>query len=157
MAHILVTLEEQRTIVRGILEQGIDYVCESYHFEFTLELVRTAMRDKVGDIPYKYTMGIEDDGNFKDAEDHFFGAETPKEAVLMYVHNQDWDSAQRVAEEHDSNSVSDVLVGQAKVAFEAKDLAKFESLLLRTQGPELAILAGQELVQIGSSTSLSWR
>ena len=62
----------------------------------------------------------------------------------MQVHNQDWDSA----EEHDSNSVHDVLVDQVKVAFKAKDLAKFESLLLRTRGPELAILAGPKLVQI---------
>jgi len=29
-----------------------------------------------------------------------------------YVHNQDWDSAQRVAEENDPDSVTDVLVGQ---------------------------------------------
>ena len=48
----------------------------------------------------------------------------------MYVHNQDWDSAQRVAEAHDPDSVSDVLVGQAKVAFDQKDWSRFESLLL---------------------------
>jgi hypothetical protein len=30
-----------------------------------------------------------------------FQAKKPKEAVLMYVHNQDWESAQRVAEAHD--------------------------------------------------------
>ena len=53
--------------------------------------------------------------------------------------NQDWDSAQRVAEEHDQASVADVLVGQAKVAFEAGNFAKFESLLLRAQRPELAV------------------
>jgi hypothetical protein len=28
-------------------------------------------------------------------------AKKPKEAVLMYVHNQDWESAQRVAEAYD--------------------------------------------------------
>ena len=31
---------------------------------------------------------------------------------FRYVHNQDWDSAQRVAEENDPDSVTDVLVGQ---------------------------------------------
>merc|ERR1719427_2062536 len=61
------------------------------------------------------------------------------EAVLMFVHNQDWEAAQRVAEQHDTDSVSDVLVGQAKLAFEAKDYSKFESLLLRAQRPELAV------------------
>ncbi len=38
----------------------------------------------------------------------------PKEAVLMYVHQQKWDSAQSVAEEHCPESVPDVLVGQVR-------------------------------------------
>ena len=33
-------------------------------------------------------------------------------SCFRYVHNQDWDSAQRVAEENDPDSVTDVLVGQ---------------------------------------------
>jgi len=33
-------------------------------------------------------------------------------SCCRYVHNQDWDSAQRVAEENDPDSVTDVLVGQ---------------------------------------------
>ena len=123
----------------GILEAGIDYACESYQFEFAFELAKTAMKDKIEEIHYKYAMALEDDGKFAEAEKHFVKAKKPKEAVLMYVHNQDWDSAQRVAEQHDTDSVSDVLVGQAKVAFESKDYAKFESLLLRAQRPELAV------------------
>ena len=51
-------------------------------------------------------------GKFKEAEDSFISAKRPKEAVLMYVHCQDWDSAQRIAEQWDPSSVSDVLVGQ---------------------------------------------
>ena len=94
----------------GILEQGIDYACESFQFEFAFELAKTAMKDKIEDIHYKYAIALEDDGKFKDAEAHFVKAKKSKEAVLMYVHNQDWDAAQRVAEEHDPSSVSDVLV-----------------------------------------------
>ena len=115
----------------GILEQGIDYACESYQFEFAFELAKLAAKDKMVDIHCKYAMALEDEGKFKEAENQFIKAKKPKEAVLMYVHNQDWDSAQRVAEEHDQASVADVLVGQAKVAFEAGNFAKFESLLLR--------------------------
>ena len=59
--------------------------------------------------------------------------------LIRYVHAQDWESAQRVAESHDSESVADVLVGQAKVAFQDRDFPKAESLLLRAQRPELAI------------------
>ena len=117
----------------GILEQGIDFACESYLFDFAFELARLAADDKTDDIHMKYAMALEDEGKFGEAEAQFIKAKKPKEAVLMYVHNQDWDSAQRVAEEHDQDSVSDVLVGQAKVAFDVKDWAKFESLLLRAQ------------------------
>ena len=35
-------------------------------------------------------------------------------SYCRYVHNQDWDSAQRVAEENDPDSVTDVLVGQVQ-------------------------------------------
>jgi hypothetical protein len=44
-----------------------------------------------------------------------------------------------VAESHDPDSVSDVLVGQARFAFEEKEYAKAESYLLRAQRPELAV------------------
>lgn len=130
----------------GLLEQGIDYACESYQFEFAFELAKTAMKEKVEDIHYKYAMALEDDGKFQEAESHFVKARRPKEAVLMFVHNQDWEAAQRVAEQHDTDSVSDVLVGQAKLAFEAKDYSKFESLLLRAQRPELAVKQYREQV-----------
>ena len=123
----------------GILDQGIDYACESYQFEFAFELAKLAAKDKMDDIHCKYAMALEDEGKFKEAEVQFIKAKKPKEAVLMYVHNQDWDSAQRVAEEHDQASVADVLVGQAKVAFESGNFPKFESLLLRAQRPELAV------------------
>ena len=56
-----------------------------------------------------------------------------------YVHAQDWDSAQRVAEQYDKESVNDVLIGQARCAFEAKDYQKSESFLIRAQRPELAL------------------
>ena len=59
--------------------------------------------------------------------------------TFRYVHNQDWDSAQRVAEQHEPDSVQDVLVGQARHAFQEKDFQKGESFLLRAQRPELAI------------------
>jgi hypothetical protein len=56
-----------------------------------------------------------------------------------YIHNQDWQNAQRVAEEHDSDSLSEVLLGQAKDVFSSKNYPHFESLLLRAQKPELII------------------
>ncbi|KAK2158150.1 hypothetical protein NP493_1800g00020 [Ridgeia piscesae] len=123
----------------GLLEAAIDYAAENCAFEFAFDLARTAMKKKMVEIHLKYAMFLEDEGKFKEAEAEFVKAGKPKEAVLMYVHNQDWDSAQRVAEEHDPDSVADVLVGQARFAFEEKEFQKAESFLLRAQRPELAI------------------
>ena len=53
-------------------------------------------------------------GKFREAEESFAAAGKPKEAVLMYVHQQAWDDAQRVAELHCPESVSDVLIGQVQ-------------------------------------------
>lgn len=55
------------------------------------------------------------------------------------MHNKDWDNAQRVAEQHDPSSTSDILIGQAKMAFDERNYQKAESFLLRAQRPELAI------------------
>ena len=69
--------------------QGIDYACESYQFEFAFELARLAAQHKTSDIHCKYAMALEDEGKFKEAEGHFVKGGKPKEAVLMYVHNQE--------------------------------------------------------------------
>ncbi|KAK3767076.1 hypothetical protein RRG08_017951 [Elysia crispata] len=123
----------------GLLEAAIDYAAENCAFDFAFELCTIAMKEKLPDVHLKHAMYLEDEGKFNEAEQEFVQANRPKEAVLMYVHNQDWDSAQRVAEAHDADSVADVLVGQARFAFEEKDFTRAESYLLRAQRPELAI------------------
>ncbi|XP_012943117.1 intraflagellar transport protein 172 homolog isoform X1 [Aplysia californica] len=123
----------------GLLDAAVDYAAENCAFDFAFELCTIAMKEKLPDVHLKHAMFLEDEGKFPEAEQEFVKAQRPKEAVLMYVHNQDWDSAQRVAEAHDPDSVADVLVGQARFAFEEKDYTKAESYLLRAQRPELAI------------------
>ncbi|CAI9571384.1 unnamed protein product [Staurois parvus] len=123
----------------NLLEMAIDQAAEKYTFDFAFELGRLAMKEKLPEIHLKYAMLLEDEGKFNEAEAEFVKAGKPKEAVLMYVHNQDWDAAQRVAELYDPGSVGDVLEGQARFAFEQKDYQKAEAFLLRAQRPELAV------------------
>ena len=54
-------------------------------------------------------------GKFQEAEQEFMSAGKPKEAVLMYVHQKNWENAQRVAELHCPDSVADVLIGQVSL------------------------------------------
>ena len=65
---------------------------------------------------HTHTLSLSSQGKFAEAEEEFIHAGKPKEAVLMYVHQQDWDSAQRVAELHCPDSVADVLVGQVRTS-----------------------------------------
>ncbi|XP_033644927.1 intraflagellar transport protein 172 homolog [Asterias rubens] len=123
----------------GLLESAIDYATENCAFDFAFDLARTAMKNKMPDISLKHAMFLEDEGKYPEAEAEFIKASKPKEAVLMYVHNQDWDSAQRIAEEYDPDSVTDVLIGQARYAFDQKEYQRCEAFLLRAQRPELAI------------------
>ncbi|XP_054675420.1 intraflagellar transport protein 172 homolog isoform X4 [Grus americana] len=123
----------------GLLEMAIDHAADSGVFEFAFELARLSMKQKMPEIHLKYAMFLEDEGKFEEAEAEFIKAGKPKEAVLMFVHNQNWDAAQRVAEAHDPDSVADVLVGQARFAFEQREFQKAEAFLLRAQRPELAI------------------
>ncbi|XP_043365854.1 intraflagellar transport protein 172 homolog isoform X3 [Dermochelys coriacea] len=123
----------------GLLEMAIDHAADNGIFDFAFELARLSLKQKTPEIHFKYAMFLEDEGKFEEAEAEFIKAGKPKEAVLMFVHSQNWDAAQRVAEAHDPDSVADVLVGQARFALEQKEFQKAEAFLLRAQRPELAV------------------
>lgn len=84
-------------------------------------------------------MVLEDDGKFSEAEAEFILAEKPKEAVLMYIHNENWINALRVAESYEPSTVPEVLQAQAAQCFKNKEFSEFEVLLLRAQVPELIV------------------
>lgn len=123
----------------GLLDYAIESAANNFSFDFAFDLARLACKDKIPEIHLKHAIYLEDEGKFPEAEVEFIKAGKPKEAVSMYVHNKDWASAQRVAEGHDPESVSEVLVNQAKFCFEQKDFQKAEAFLLRAQRPELAV------------------
>ncbi|XP_050543646.1 intraflagellar transport protein 172 homolog isoform X2 [Daktulosphaira vitifoliae] len=123
----------------GLLNECIDHANDSYQFEFAFELAKSGNAERLPDVHYKYALVLEDDGKFQEAEFHFVAGLKPKEAVLMYTHNQDWDNAERVAAEHDKSSIPDVLLSRAKIEFEAANYSKFEALVLRCQKPELIV------------------
>ncbi|KAJ3030518.1 hypothetical protein HK097_005620, partial [Rhizophlyctis rosea] len=124
----------------SLLSPAIDYATENGAFDFAFELSRFSTdKTKLADVHYKHAMFLEDEGKFKEAEQSFVLAGKPKEAILMYIHNEDWEEALRVAEGYEPESVGEVLIGRAKVCFERNDFPKGESLLLRAQRPELAI------------------
>mmetsp|Transcript_26109 Transcript_26109/g.57041 ORF Transcript_26109/g.57041 Transcript_26109/m.57041 type:complete len:1764 (+) Transcript_26109:195-5486(+) len=123
----------------GLLEQAIDYAIESGAFQQAFELTRAGAKAKLPEVHLKYAMFLEDEGRFQEAEAEFISAQKPKEAVDMYIHNQDWDSGMRVAEQYDPASVSDVLIAQARSAIERKQYQLAEAMYLKAKRPELAL------------------
>ncbi|KAI9201990.1 uncharacterized protein BJ171DRAFT_584638 [Polychytrium aggregatum] len=123
----------------GLLDAAIDFATENGAFDFAFELSRFADKYKLADVHYKHAMFLEDEGKFPEAEAAFILAGKPKEAILMYIHNENWDAALTVAETYEPNSVAEVLIGQAKVVFDKKEYTKAECLLLRAQRPDIAI------------------
>nr|XP_023018691.1 intraflagellar transport protein 172 homolog [Leptinotarsa decemlineata] len=122
----------------GILEPCVNYACETYQFEFAFQLCKN-LPNKTTEVHLKYAMALEDDGKFSDAEAEFLQANKPKEAILMYVHAQNWINALRIAEKHEPDSVPEVLQAQAAQCFKDKQFPEFEVLLLRAQAPELIV------------------
>jgi intraflagellar transport protein 172 len=123
----------------GLLDEALDFAVETAEFAFAFELSKFAEKYKNEEIHLKYAMFLEDEGKFQQARDEFILAGKAKEAILMYIHNEDWTNALQVAEKYEESSVVDVLIGQAKVCFQKKEYSKAESLILRAQKPELAI------------------
>jgi intraflagellar transport protein 172 len=123
----------------GLVEQAIDYAIESGHFDHALELANSSLKSKLAYVHLKHAMYLEDEGRFQEAEVSFVKAGKPKEAIDMYVHQRDWTNALRVADSHDPPSVTDVLVAQAKEAFDKGLYEEAEHYLLRASKPELLV------------------
>lgn len=99
----------------------------------------------------KYAVWLENEGLFNEAEAIYVEANKPKEAVVMYLHRNQFDDAIRVAEQQgiqgdDDETIKDILTSQARFLFEQMKrmnnfdrLDKIETLLLRADRIELAV------------------
>lgn len=100
---------------------------------------------QVQDIHLKRALAFEDEERFEQAEREFLLAKKPKEAIDMYVHQRDWVSAIRVAEQAaDKDAKSEVMVHQARdIASDQtigeQQLRLAESLFVQGKEPELAV------------------
>merc|ERR1719456_305842 len=98
----------------GLVESAIDYAIEHSNFQHAFELANHSAKHKIPDIHLKKALALEDDEQFKLAEEEFLKAGKPKEAIDMYVHQRDWVSAMRVAEGYERDSMREVMVHHAK-------------------------------------------
>eukprot|EP00957_Ditylum_brightwellii_P039610 2995869-Ditylum_brightwellii.AAC.1 len=93
----------------GLLDQAIEYATETGAFDHAFELARdeTANPNAIAGVHLKYAMFLEDEDRLAEAEDEFLKAKKPKEAIDMYIHQQSWDDAIRIANQYDPTSTPD--------------------------------------------------
>mmetsp|Transcript_147414 Transcript_147414/g.383208 ORF Transcript_147414/g.383208 Transcript_147414/m.383208 type:complete len:1766 (-) Transcript_147414:28-5325(-) len=125
----------------GLIDIAIDYAVEHSNFQHAFELANQSAKHKLPDIHLKKALALEDDEQFKLAEDEFIKANKPKEAIDMYIHQRDWVSAMRIAENYDREGVKEVLVHNAKDLVDQNNLQGAENLFIQAGKPELAVQA----------------
>jgi len=126
----------------GLIEDAIDYAMDGEFWEIAFEMARSAgnnMSHKLPQIHMKYAISLEEAGNLKEAENEYINANSPKEAIDMYVHHTDWENAMRVAESHDSSLINYIIEFQADLAFQNREFEKAEKLYLEARNPEKLI------------------
>lgn len=125
----------------NLIDIAIDYAVEHSNFQHAFELATLSAKHKLPDIHLKKALALEDDEQFKLAEDEFIKASKPKEAIDMYVHQRDWTSAMRVAEAYHREGVKDVTVQHAKDLVDQGNLSGAENLFIQAGKPEMAVQA----------------
>ncbi|XP_011866841.1 PREDICTED: intraflagellar transport protein 172 homolog [Vollenhovia emeryi] len=123
----------------GYLEPCLQLACEASLFDWALEIAKYGTIDQKKEVHYRYAMALEDEGRFAEAEKEFVQAGKTMEAVQMYIHSRDWESAEDVARSHSQEAVAQVLIARAAEAAEGQDYATAETLLLRAHKPEIII------------------
>ena len=129
----------------GLIDAAIEHATENGAYDMALELANNNLPKKLPEIYLKHALFLEDDERFREAEDEFIKASKPKEAIDMYVHQQDWENAIRVAESYDPVAIPDVYIANAKSKADALDYKAAEELYLSASRPELCLAMYQEL------------
>ena len=128
----------------ALVEAAIDHAAETSQFELALELANLCMTRKLADVHLKHALFLEDEEHFQEAEEEFIKASKPKEAIDMWVHQQEWGHATRVAEAYEPAAVSDVYISQAQVKLDGGDFKGAEELYLVASQPDLALQMYQQ-------------
>uniref|UniRef100_A0A915D9T4 IFT80/172/WDR35 TPR domain-containing protein n=1 Tax=Ditylenchus dipsaci TaxID=166011 RepID=A0A915D9T4_9BILA len=97
----------------GLLQESIDLGTSRGDFEFVFELCRLGATNRLPIVQQKYAEHLEDEGNF-------LAAGKGKDAILMYIHNQNWEAAERIASLHSTDMLVEVYISQARAALEEK-------------------------------------
>ena len=125
-------------------EAAIDILCDSKEFEAAFKLAEQYERYKIPDVHLKYAMELEDEKDFNRAEEHYIKANQVQEVIQMYEHINDYQSALRIARQHDPASVISIYVNQGKYFLDRKEYTKAEICFVSAKQPEYMVRIYQQ-------------
>eukprot|EP00697_Spironema_sp_BW2_P009375 gnl/Spiro4/24229_TR12030_c0_g1_i1.p1 gnl/Spiro4/24229_TR12030_c0_g1~~gnl/Spiro4/24229_TR12030_c0_g1_i1.p1 ORF type:complete len:1700 (+),score=346.14 gnl/Spiro4/24229_TR12030_c0_g1_i1:76-5175(+) len=127
----------------NMIESAIAYALSSGEYDQALELAEISCRDKLPEVYVTIGHKFATERLFKEAEDSFLRAGRPEEAIAVYLEDNNFDAAMRIAETHSPASVPDVQVAHALALFDSQEWTVGEALFLRAQKPGLCVDAYQ--------------
>ena len=100
----------------GLLNQVIDEAIENQMFDFARSLAKQIGENKLNEINLKWATKLEEEENYLDAERLYVESGKPREAVLMYLHLEQFENAIRIAENEvkDDHLIKELLTNEAK-------------------------------------------
>jgi len=122
----------------GLVGSLVDYFCEKKKFT---EAFRAAEKSKhkLPDIHLAYAMHLEDEKQYKEAENEYILAGKYDQVVHMYLDIGDFHEAIQVARQYDHRLLEEIYLKQAKLALENGDLEKMEMCFISAKKPEQAV------------------
>ncbi|KAJ7524124.1 hypothetical protein O6H91_18G079000 [Diphasiastrum complanatum] len=123
----------------GLVEQAIEYAIEVGAYDHAFDLCHSSLKHKLPEVHLRYAMFLEDEGRFGEAENEFIKGGKPREAIDMYIHQQDWQAAVKVADLCEPAAVTDIQLAQAELFLKQNELEKAEALFLLAKKTEFAL------------------
>jgi len=95
---------------KGLVEEAINYCFEQGNlWNFAFDMARTSLESKLPDVHREYAIFLEENGRFKDAEEEYINAQCPREAVDMWILQNEYNHAMRVAQTFDPTLINYVV------------------------------------------------
>lgn len=135
----------------NLVDAVIEHLSDLNEFDEAFKMANANAKHKIRDVHLKYAFKLEDEKRFKEAEDNFIKAGKAPEAINMYEHAGDFHSALQVARQYDPQSVSPILLNQAKFFVEKREYAKAETAFINASKPELAIKMYMDISNISEA------
>ncbi|EFP04115.1 CRE-OSM-1 protein [Caenorhabditis remanei] len=123
----------------GMLMEGIDFACESGAYDLAFDLSRIGAKEQMPAVHVRLASQLEEEGRLEDASKHYVEGNKPELAVEMFIRDNDWAAAERIAKEHCTNLLPEVYTGQARRAIEEGDHLRAETFLLRANKPDIIL------------------